>query len=388
MSVEVQDNEKCGQQFPEEHAPLQIKMRGSASSYQTRCGQSLIPPAVPRSGAGRPARIGTGVHLALSDAIQKEYGPDKVEETILDIASRLDLDRDEIAPPVFQGLKDWEKLRDHFPGPLLEVAMSRREKFEPNIEVEVTGHADVLALDGAEIRCLDWKSGWLDTDHKPQIRMYALLAFTEFPEAQTFWGSALRLRTGDMEPYKWTREEIETWWASALREISRMAYNQGDWCQYCPRARECPANLQDLEVSGKLLAGAESFTPDQLPAIYRAKQAYQKLIDRAGDAIKAMVAANGGSMQFADSELRIRSEERQAIEPTQASLDLIAGAIPNVWPILKITKTAVENEVRAVAPPRQGAKKFRELMTDLEHAGAVKKTIVEKLELKRIEVKQ
>lgn len=387
MSVEVQDNEKCGQQFPEEPSPLQIKMRGSAASYQTQCGQSLIAPAVPRSGAGRPARIGTGVHLALSDAIQKEYGPDKIEETILDIANRMDLDRDEIAPPVFQGLKDWEKLRDFFPSPLLEVAMSRREKFGESLQVEVTGHADVLALDGNEIRVLDWKSGWLDTDHKPQIRMYALLAFTEFEEAKTFWGSALRLRTGDMEPCKWTREEIETWWANTLREISRMTFNQGDWCGYCPRANECPENLQALAVAGKLLAGVESFTPDQLPAIYRAKQAYQKLIDRAGEAIKAMVSANGGSMKFQDCELQIRSEERQAIEPTQASLDLIAGAIPNVWPVLKITKTAIENEVRAVAPPRMGAKHFRELMTALERAGAVKKTIIEKLELKRLEEK-
>ncbi|MDE2020239.1 MAG: PD-(D/E)XK nuclease family protein, partial [Patescibacteria group bacterium] len=275
----------------------------------------------------------------------------------------------------------------NFPSPLFEVGMSRREKFGETIEVEVTGHADVLARDGAEIRCLDWKSGWLDTDHKPQIRTYALLAFTEFPEAETFWGSALRLRTGDMEPYKWTREEIETWWANALREISRMAYNQGDWCQYCPRARECPANLQDLEVSGKLLAGIESFTPEQLPAIYRARQVYQKLIDRAGDAIKAMVSANGGAMQFADCQLKILSEERQAIEPTQASLDLIAGAIPNVWPVLKITKSSLETEVRAVAPPRMGAKHFRELMTALERAGAVKKTIIEKLELKRLEEK-
>ncbi len=117
----------------------------------------------------------------------------------------------------------------------------------------VTGHLDVLYLDGEQATVRDLKTNHRlppDSEVKQdtQLRIYAALVFANFAEVQEVRGELWFTRYGRLLPQSspavWTREDNESFVAYLAMRLNaflagelRSDYVPGTHCQYCPRRR-------------------------------------------------------------------------------------------------------------------------------------------------------
>src|SRR3990167_10944758 len=124
-------------------------------------------------------------------------------------------------------------------GARAEVALEARED-----DLVLTGHVDVLAVDGKVASLGDWKSGRLDADHGAEVKGYATLVFSEYPEVEVVHSSVVWLRDQEIETYTVTREQSIAWVAALRRRVVEWdgrTFYPGAACTWCPRSHDCPA---------------------------------------------------------------------------------------------------------------------------------------------------
>jgi hypothetical protein len=130
------------------------------------CPQSVRRARVDIDTTGEPAGVGSCVHRALSPFVEGMSPGTALETAFAEFPL---IDRDDVTPLFWAGVKMWEKIRSNYPDPRTEVGLTATLKDGETV-ISLSGHIDTLSVDYAakRARVLDWKSGFLDSDYHHQ----------------------------------------------------------------------------------------------------------------------------------------------------------------------------------------------------------------------------
>jgi hypothetical protein len=348
-----------------------------------KCPASLVEPQIKLAEKeAADSTIGTLAHAALARYFASEAPPDV--DKIMAQVEKPDVDMGEIKRLFLNGI--------HVVRIFLNDGM-KIEAVEPDIkrgygDITLTGHADMLASRGEECIILDYKSGRVERDYRPQLLGYALIAGI-LGGVKTI---AVNLSERTWEIENFTKDEIINFEEKflALPEKKDL-YQLNEFCEFCPRLDECPlqrsAQVQAMEIFGKTL-DVEKADVAQLASLYPQYELVRDACEKYHSILKQMVSQFGGRVQLEDgSVLEIQSSKAKKIIPNAEAIksifDTLFGmAAPNVHDIdstietiaecLSISKSPLEKKITALAPPRQGKKWIGVLYEKLEARGCMR----------------
>lgn len=315
------------------------------------------------------AELGTAVHAVMAEVVEK--GLDEIPE-IAPFATKYDVDVDELERLAVYGMRAWRELRQYFASPAVEVQLG---------DEELSGHADVLERGEERIVGLDWKSGYVERHHEPQVKGYAALSMDGAGVPVTFF--IVYLRLGFFETYTWTAGELAVF-RSDIAEAAFSpdpVFHPGEQCTFCPRRFTCPGRMAMVRRTALEVTDEEYqvLSPDRLLDLHRRVKAVAKSIDDWDRWIREYIRING-SIQIDGRVLGFVEENRDTIDPITA------------WPVLSATFTDEEiagfitigkskmlDAAGEKAPPRGKGKYQAALMQQLEDIGAVTKKTIQKL---------
>lgn len=363
-------------------------IRASRLPLALSCPASQLPPATALADDSPESRLGSAVHQAL--AVLVRDGGGSFPETIEDAAAEWRCDLQECARLAWNGRAAWARLAELFAAPEIECELFAWDEAE---RLKLTGHVDVLSPtfeDG--IRILDWKTGHADENHEQQMRAYIWLALRTYTGHEFAEAYVVRLREMTVDTYRWTRRELDHWYAGVVRDTADVErYRPGRHCGFCPRRIECVATRDATVAAITGLIAAEPRLPNRLRWDDAVIDGYDRLrlveaaCDRARELIRADVAFSGGSVTASDGRtLTLTRQDRQEIDAGRAwpileqrfGLDAVAAAA-------KLTKTAVTGLAMDAAPYGKKGSAAKEIMERLDQAGAVTINSIERLEVKR-----
>lgn len=368
-----------------------IALRCSANDRVSECPPSAIAPAVRIDSNSMPARMGSALHEFMSDYIR--MGDPCVEA----LAEKYDVDPADLMIGCGAARSAWKKFAEHFPNPKTEHQFATVTYYDRRGDEIVTldGHCDLISTDGeptAPIVIGDWKSGWSDSEHEQQMKGYAYLTLEENPDKSEVVAVIFKLKFGESQGYKWTREELRAWWESLA---SRVLDEQDKYrpsvraCGYCPRAHECPARTALVLSASRSLVALEPveslpmLTPDELADLHGRAKIVATAAEMALDAIKATLIAAGGEIEATDGRrLFINEQVRTSIDYAAAE-GVLQKALGSELPTaLTVNKKRAVEIVRAGAANREKKKAEETFLDELDAADALRKSFVQRMEFR------
>ena len=135
----------------------------------------MRPEGVILASSNEAASTGTAAHEGLQALAERGA----IDWDSLDgIAARHGVEAKEVRILCALGTKLWKRVGDTFRGALAEVSLS--SEVAPGFVV--TGHVDLLSVQGTVARAADWKTGRKDSDYSQQMRGYAALILLDNPD--------------------------------------------------------------------------------------------------------------------------------------------------------------------------------------------------------------
>lgn len=347
-----------------------IKIRGSSADRFLSCASSALTTDHPYNPQSNAAGLGSAVHEVLAELVDTGKMPPEV----MDRAARTwGVDVDEIERLASYGARAWEDLAEEFEGGAAEV----------RIDGEITGGtADVLARVEGGIRILDWKSGRGQVTHEAQLLAYALAAVDQFglePD-QTVTTYEVWVQHGVYHRHDYNADQIEGFRGRLKRAIGDIGrqYAPGAACAFCPRQLECQAR-QDLirSTTGSLaiVGGGDLTLREQLSEMFPRVQQLKKAIGQFEELLD--LELNNGAIQTADGrQLELGEHERTIIKPIEAWKVITDWEFSQaeIASAMTISKGKLLSTVAKRAKRGQGAAMKREIMQDLDSAGALKRS--------------
>jgi PD-(D/E)XK nuclease superfamily protein len=375
-----------------------VEVRCSALPLIGKCAAAAIPVEPLINTSDDASELGTAFHklIALSIACRNRVG----EDTVRRVAWDKQFDADELNGLLWAAWNRWDRsehgpaLKGFFPLPVVE------RKLEGHLPggTRLTGHADVLTVKGDEVRCLDWKTGWLDLPVSDQLKGYAWLALETFPHCTSAYTCVVRVRDRVTDGDVFTRQDLADWAEDfAVRMRRTDVYNPGEHCIRCPNGISCDAKYRLLRNGVNALIVADEAgeplipEPNAEPTLELQARSYVEALERARlleslcadvrNLIKSRVVAAGGRMPTGDGRELVVVEQKQRKIDARAGCSILADALQDrFYDCLRVSKGDVEASVRA--PRGQKAAAIRDLMGRLEQAGAIIPTVVQRLEVK------
>ncbi len=358
-------------------------VRSSALPRITLCPAAAQPPAEPINWTNPYSRLGTAAHKAF-EAVSNNIVID-IEE----IADEHGVDANDLRRSFGFVMKAWHHVKEWFPDPIIERSLVLVG------DVTLSGTPDFVSLVSPdELRVGDYKTGFLDHDCEAQLRGYCLLAMKHYNRKQAH-AMVLRTRLRSGEGWRWTLDELESWWSDLSARIKAdVPPTPGLHCSNCPRWGECPAGRRYLrQAAESLIATAEAgdhLGPSLSPSAMVELAAERKMVEDACRVVQTMlkleVASRGGRVVHRDGQRSL-----ELTEVVMREIDFHRGE-----PILrqelgvefpecvKVLKTEMEMIVKGNAPRGQKGHAIQGLMERLDAAGAVHCVPVLKLEQKRV----
>lgn len=350
-----------------------MQIRCSSLPLVSACAAAVVKPETRIESSRDAADLGTAFHACMAAACRGE--PFDVDA----VAAEQNVEVDDLAPMVGWAVNLWrERLAAMFPDPIVEEWSTVTSP-----EFSLTGTPDLIALADGEIRGLDWKSGWGDTDASAQMRGYAFLALNRWTEAETVRFTILRVRDQRADTLVWTRKQIESWqeWLQDHLDDSDV-YRPGEHCGRCPRALECPAHSRQISALANL-APADAIpwtTPKDLASGVQLARMAVKRLEEFQQAAKAHVEANGGEF----GSLYLDQRETRAIDYARGHERIIEAIGGHAFmQCVRVSKSEVEEAVKRDAPRGQKGKVVKALMDALESDGAISVTVSTQLKVRR-----
>jgi hypothetical protein len=347
---------------------MKHKTRGSAADREIHCAGAIGYDGPQIDEAGDEAALGT----VLGDLLERHatdgttYDGGELDDT----ARAHGVDAAMLRPAYFNGLKIWEELAQHFPGPRSQVRVVGRT---------TRGTADLLDLyamsDYAAIH--DWKLGATPEQHVNQLKAYALAAVDAhgFPACGHVFASEGHCLSGDFFVHRFTEAQLESFRARLESQHSKAGeqFAPGRWCRYCPRAHDCDAAEIYRRATASALAEIEpgKITREQLGELWDRRGVLRQALDRYDKLVKAELDA-AGPIGLADGRAIQWRETETATYSAAAVVPLLVAGGYDLDAAIKVTKAGLSCAARAGAPRGQGAKRERALVKSIEQIeGAV-----------------
>ena len=361
--------------------------RSSSLPMAAKCAQSLMSPArnIMRREAD-DARIGTAVHELMAQLLDPT--PEGISDPS-DIASSMGLDEKEVAIAFALTLKVWRDIEQWFPPP---------RQVEQYLEatahgLTLTGHFDVLAFaeEGTEAHLLDWKTGYLDTDCWDQQKGYGWLVCRKYPDVQKVTSFVVRSRHSTYELDTWTRGQLDAWFDKLAIHLAAGEYRPApSTCDWCPRLTAhdpCAEGVGVIRRTTSLIMEVYDVDKDIGEPVRAVTWA--RIIKKKCEEIEAWahaaVESSGGKLVDPTSEMALvlMPSEKKTIDFGRAEpiiRNALGSALPNV---VQISKGKLEDALRAKAGKGKGAAMIRDVVAQLDDAGAVEVETIYRMEVKR-----
>ena len=302
-------------------------------------------------------------------------------------------DADRLGVTSWQALKFWRQHGGRYSYPQTERPVSA--PFGP---FKLTGHLDLLSIDSGDFaEILDWKGGYrTEVDVEPQMRSYAYCVAHEL-DLERIGATVVWL--GDQpEPtyqrWEWSMLDLAQWVTQTVDNINKREnrYTVGDHCRYCPRFFTCPAQcalvqgtLRDL---GGMVTAAEDdqIEPERVAAIYPAVQNVDRLCKAYHDLIRRIVALNGPVPVDDRMALALIPGVKHSIDARKGwptMLQALEGDQEEIAKCLTVKKADFLAAVSDLAPRGLKGKRKKEVLEDLEEAGAVTTKTITSLRMVR-----
>jgi hypothetical protein len=255
--------------------------------------------------------------------------------------------------------------------------------------MRLTGHIDVLSIVGDEVRIADFKTGWVDANHDEQLRGYCWLALQNYPDAKTAYAVVIRVRDQLVDTVRYLRHELDVWWGRRRELLSAdpAYYSPGPHCRHCHRAHECPGRTAIVQESLLRVLGDDSeidTVPSRILDMMDRIALVQDECERFRDWVRVQVAAAGGTLSDGEREIILKQTQQKQLIP-RFCLSVLRTAISGdaLFDCVTVSKTKVEDALRATAPRGQKGTVVKEVFARLEQAGAIKNKVIERMEVRR-----
>lgn len=203
---------------------------------------------------------------------------------------------------------EWLKTME--PGTEADVSSVEERWFlHAGITPVTSGKWDVIISAGAHHIVLDFKTGWQELPplpHNLQLRVYALLVYQKYPEAETITVGIVR--EGDDESEKlwmftYTRPDLEAawfWWQNVLNAVfsENPPLVSGEHCVFCKAQYTCQARITALtafrasnQLDRPISETWATTHPDRKAALFKAWKAAEKVGESIEEAVKADLKA-------------------------------------------------------------------------------------------------
>lgn len=349
-------------------------IRCSSLPMLFKCARSLEEVDIEIDSVSGPADLGTAVHKAMSSIVHGDR-PD-----IDMLALQFGVDKDELGRLVWYGRQAWSELKPSFPNPQDEVEVSA--------EGVLNGHIDLLSRTAGHARFLDWKTGRKEeADYYAQMAGYALCIACQFPPVDFVTGTVVWLRSQSVETYAFNRRDIDAF-ADRLQGLPNSeGFTYGEHCAHCRRSHECPALTamarRDVAIfsADDVMAQVEAATPRELVHIRRRARALQSFADQLDESIRRRIAATGPLDSGDGYQLALVEENGKREVDALKAWPVLQGHLSDEEMAECVTVSArkADDAVAKKAGRGQGSGAKRRLASDLEAAGAVTQTKVQKL---------
>lgn len=365
-----------------------VKLRPSSLNRGALCAQSLVEPVSHIEVANDASSLGSACHEFI---LPRLAGQTQCPE-LTDVAEKWDVDLKELEDGVDRCRASFAKVKHHFPSPAIEVPMNWTD---PDSGITLAGQTDLGSVVSGQVRILDLKTGWLDTDCSPQMKAYALLACKTMGATEAY-ALVLRPRHRSFEGWTWSIADLESWWRRLMHHVRAGVYQPGEHCGNCRRWHECPAGRDLVRQWAKAIvdfAGDGTEIEGALPADTLADLVTQsRVIEKACAFVRALVKDHvsraGGSMVCEDGrELELSSVRMESIKFTEGETILRKALGEQFGECVTVGKGKVEDAIKAKMGRVAKKAAVKDLFDCLAAAGAIETKTVEKLELHRAAAK-
>lgn len=360
-----------------------FRQRASAVPQAVLCAASAHPAALNIvSGKTEPSRMGDATHESQAAAVAGKFlDPDE-------LAQKHRVDPDELGYLCRAGRKAWESISHLFA--LDPIAEGELSWVDESAGIVLTGHPDVFSVVSTHANLADWKSGFLWSDCIDQLRAYAWLLMQSLG-VETVTAIHVNIRRGEIERFDFNYDDLAAWWLGFTSRVlaGREDFSPGlEACKHCPRWHECPAGkelaIDTMEEIVTFADGVEAIAPNLIVQAYRQAKFVIKIAEQIIDQARTIVVHEGDISDMDGRTLVIERQAREKIE-AEAAWETIVGAVgmTGLAACSTIGKTKLLDQIKANAPRGQKGKVADAFMDELRGAGAVTKTFIEKLELRK-----
>ena len=263
----------------------------------------------------------------------------------------------------------------------------------------LTGTADLAEYNASarQVRGLDFKTGWLETDATMQVKGYAFLLLKAYEDqgCESVWFGTLHTRNKVLIGQQWTAIELEQWWAWLCDHLAAQIYRPSfSACTHCHRWAECEAGamlartaaaqLIDLDEADAL----DTLSPETAVKVLEQARYVEKRAALARELVKVYVAKTGESTE--DHGPRVTAEdgaylelskvERRKITLTMPAAGVLRRAIGDDIHKLNVGVGQVEDLVSEHSPRGQKKILVQRTMDELETAGALSTEVSDRLD--------
>lgn len=358
-----------------------ITIRCSSLPMAYACPASIVPDIKIKKEHSW-TRGGNAGHAVAEKIVKNDL--DDIPE-INAIATKYDVEEDELRQTAYSVLGAWKLLRD-------EVKMISVE--EPlkcsYLDVELTGHPDFIGKGiNGELVVLDWKTGYLEGDYTAQLVGYAILAHSKYSEMKFTKVKVITVftqsKTIDQKTMAW--EEIYGLADLMLNKIKKQqdVYNPGEACKYCPRKFSCEAKAKMINNFGIALIEKHELIGDtDIGKLYdRCKLLTDELKDFK-DFLKSHIISNG-DIEAQDGRIFTTVRTKKQAVDYEIAFDYIADNFTYAERLtfIKVSKTDLLKAVMDRAAYRMKGADAKRVMEELKSIEAVKISYSEKLTVRK-----
>lgn len=348
--------------------------RASSVPRLFACPSSALPAEYPIEGDADLARVGTAVHVGIHEYLDR--GAPITEGVVHEIASRFDVDADEVGRLMWAFRAAWKDLSQHF------AHTSSEMRVESDL---VGGTIDFAHFDGMTAAIGDWKSGYMQKDYQYQLASYAyaMRAQHGMPSSGYITTVVVWLRHRSYDTKRLDDAALDTFARRLRDKESRIGleYNPGEHCGYCPRQAECPARREYVRNAASLVPSASTeMTPETLGALYPKAKMLRRALDEYDTMLRS--ALTRGPVPTPEGRLQFHTVSREHIHAHRAwpVLQACGFSDDGLAQCISMSKGAVMDVAGELAPPRQKGKFRAVVMDKLRDCGAVEEKIYKQIE--------